>query len=341
MLIQSWSVALSISSIAILFLGFVALFAGIGILRYWDHGADTVRQIGLESRTWLTSALMEYGLFFQLLSLLLLIMAADGFSSLLVGAMCATGAFLANEYGTYTLASKIVLSFFCGYWVLLHRLDLCSEYYPLVRVKHLVLFVLVPFLGMDLFFQSMYLYLLEPDVITSCCGVIFRPSDGDGYNYLDPFSTPVLLSFHYGIALLLLGLGILIKSGLRRNLDCNSWLMGLYSAVWALFFIVALWTITVVFSSYIYAMPFHRCPFDILQAEFNYVGFPIYFLLMTSVFLGTGCGVAQTVRRYQGLAKPVVTFQQTAISACQFLLILFLLITAYAPVRYMLAGGEF
>lgn len=341
MLIQSWSIALSISSISILFLGLVALLGGVGVLRYWDHGADTVRQIGLESRIWLTSALIEYGLAFQLLSLILLVLAADGFSSLLVGAMCATGAFLANDYGVYTLASKIVLTFFCGYWVLLHRLDLCSEYYPLVRLKHIWLFVLVPFLALDLFFQSMYLFLLEPDVITSCCGVIFRPSDGDGFNFLDPFSTPLLLVILYGLAFLLFGLGFHLKSNLKQSPECNNWLIGIYSIGWALFFMVAIWAITVLFSSYIYAMPFHRCPFDILQAEYNYIGYPIYFSLMTAVFLGTGCGIVQGVRNHRGLAGPVLSFQQTAISASQTLLILFLLLTAYAPVRYMLAGGEF
>ncbi len=341
MLIQSWSVALTISSISILFLGLVALLTGIGVLRYWDNGADTVRQIQLESRTWLTSALMEYGLVFQLLSLLLLVLAADGFSSLLVGAMCATGAFLANDYGLYTLFSKIILSFLCGYWVLLHRLDLCSESYPLVKWKHLFLFALVPFLALDLFFQSRYLYLLEPDVITSCCGVIFRPSDGDGYNFLDPFSTPLLLSFLYSLALLLFGFGFLLKRNLRRSLKSNGWFMAIYCVGWVVFFIVALWAITVVFSSYIYAMPYHRCPFDILQTEYNYIGFPIYFSLMIAVFLGTGCGVAHGVRRFPGLAEPVFTFQQAAISVSQWMLICFLLITAYAPVRYIIAGGEF
>ena len=46
--------------------------------------------------------------------------------------------------------------------------------------------------GVDAVFQFLYLIKLEPDVLTSCCGVLFKSSSGDGYNLLDPYS-PVLL----------------------------------------------------------------------------------------------------------------------------------------------------
>jgi hypothetical protein len=231
--------------------------------------------------------------------------------------------------------------FFSGYWLLLHRLDIQSESYPLVRVKYFYLLFLVPLLVVDALLQSLYLYFLEPDVITSCCGVIFRPSKGDGYNLLDPYSTTGLLSLFYTMATVLLIAGLRIYLLLKRNgkhVDVR--LIAVYSAGWALFFPVAIWAVTVVFSSYIYAMPFHRCPFDILQAEYGYVGFPIYLLLFTATFLGTGCGVAHAVSRREGLSASVLSFQSLAVPASLVLLLLFLLTTGYAPLRYILAGGE-
>lgn len=341
MLIDGWAIVLSVCSAGIFFLGLYAVFCGVRVLRFWDHGSDTPLQIQLESETWLASALMQYALVFQLLSLLLLVLAADSFSSILIGAMCATGAFLANTYGLPALLVKIVLVFFSGYWLLLHRLDLQSESYPLVRVKNIYLLMLMPLLALDGGLQSTYLYLLEPDVITSCCGVVFRPGEADGYNLLNPFSTSVLLALFYGLSSSILLLGIYLhtkmKQGVFKSVRLMMW--G-YSLSWALFFIVALWAITVVFSSYIYAMPSHRCPFDILQPEYGYVGYPIYFTLFLATFFGGGCGVVHAVRDYDGLAGPVSRFQALAVPASLLLLLLFLLITAYAPLHYIVAGGE-
>ncbi len=341
MLIHGWSIALSVCFAGILFLGVYAVTCGIRVLRFWNYGADTPLQIRLESETWLSSALMQYALVFQLLSLLLLVLAADSFSSILVGAMCATGAFLANSYGLPSLVTKIVLVFFCGYWLLLHRLDLQSETYPLVRVKNIYLLVLVPLLLLDGGIQSAYLYLLEPDVITSCCGVVFRSADSDGFNLFDPFATPVLLGIFYGVAAVLLLIGIFLHIQMKKS---GSWHGGyalyLYSSLWTAFFVLALWAITVVFSSYIYAMPSHRCPFDILQPEYGYVGYPIYFVLFLASFFGGGCGVAQLVHEYSGLAGPVLRFQRFALKVSLFLLLLFLVFTAYAPLTYLLGGGE-
>lgn len=340
MLLQGWAIALGVCSAGILFLGCYAVISAIRVLRYWDHGADTSRQIRLESETWLSSALMQYGLVFQVLSLLLLVLAADSFSPLLVGAMCATGAFMANSYGIPALLVKIVLVFFSGYWLLLHRLDSQSETYPLVRLKYGCLLLLVPLLLADGLLQTCYLYFLEPDVITSCCGVVFRSGEGDGRNLLDPFSTPTLLFVFYALAAVLLLLGRRMHISLKRGYTAPGPLMSIFALGWLLFFVVAIWTITVVFSSYIYAMPHHRCPFDILQHEYGYVGYPIYLLLFSATFLGSGCGVAQVVRNAGNLNTVVVKFQSRALPASMLLLALFLLITAYAPLGYILAGGE-
>ena len=340
MLLQGWAIALGICSAGILFLGLVAVVCAVRVLRYWDHGADTSRQIRLESETWLSSALMQYGLVFQLLSLVLLVLAADSFSSLLVGAMCATGAFMANPYGIPALLVKIVMVFFSGYWLLLHRLDSQSESYPLARLKYGYLLVLVPLLLTDGLLQFCYLYFLEPDVITSCCGVVFRSGEGDGRNLLDAFSTPTLLFIFYALAagLLLLGLGIRVR--LQQGHTSPGPVMGLFAVGWLLFFVVAIWAIIVVFSSYIYAMPHHRCPFDILQPEYGSIGYPIYLLLFAATFLGSGCGVAQLVRGVGDLAAAVFNFQSWALPLSLLLLTLFLLLTAYAPLSYILAGGE-
>jgi len=341
MLLQGWALALMVTFLGTLFLGLYAAFGAVRILRYWDQSVDTALQIRLEGETWLLSALMQYGLFFQLFSLILLVLAADSFSGQLAGAMCATGAFTANVYGIPALLIKIVMAFCSGYWLLLHRLDLQVETYPLVRLKYGCLLLLVPLLLVDGTLQSLYLFSLEPDVITSCCGVLFRPAEHDGHNLLNPFSVPLLLSIFYPLAGLLVGMGIWLHRRILQKTDRKSrLLMVAYAWCWVLFFIVSLWAITVFFSSYIYAMPSHRCPFDILQAEYNYVGYPLYLSLFAATFLGTGCGVAELVRCRDGLEPVVDRFQVVALPAALILLIIFLLLSGYAPLRYIIAGGE-
>jgi len=341
MVLQGWAIALMVCFLGTLFLGLYAAVCAVRVLRFWDHGVDTALQIRLEGEAWLSSALMQYGLFFQLFSLVLLVLAADSFSGQLAGAMCATGAFTANAYGVPSLLVKIVMVYGSGYWLLLHRLDLQVETYPLVRLKYGWLLLLVPLLLVDGVLQSLYLFSLEPDVITSCCGVLFRPAEQDGYNLLNPFSVPLLLAIFYPLAALLAGMAIwLWKRPLSVNCGKGRWLMGLYACCWALFFIVSLWAITVFFSSYIYNMPSHRCPFDILQSEYNYIGYPLYLTLFLGTFLGTGCGVAETVRRRDGLVPVVDRFQAMAVPASLLLLIFFLLLSGYAPLRYIIAGGE-
>lgn len=342
-IVNGWTIALSICSSAVLFCAGLASRTGIRVVRSWDHGLDSAGQIRLESETWLASALMGYGALSQFLSLLMLILAADNFSAQLVGAMCAAGALTANIYGIPSLTLKIVLLFGCGYWLLLHRLDLQSETYPLVRLKFWYLLLLLPLLVVDVLLQSLYLYHLAPDVITSCCGIIFQQGAGDGYNLLDPLPVPPLLLLFYGLAILILFLGSKLLSVFARH-SAASFLptvtVVIYSLAWLLFFIVSLVAVTVFFSSYIYAMPSHRCPFDILQAEYNYIGFPIYLSLLGGTYFGISCVIIQLVCNDRGLRQGRVSFQRFGLRTGNFLLVLFLLLTAYGPLRYLLSGGE-
>lgn len=340
MLVNGWAIALMICSVGILFLGLMAAWCGIKVVCFWDSGADTARQIRLETEVWLTSALMKYALFFQVVSLVMLVLAADAFSGTLVGAMCATGAFLANDYGIVTLLVKIVLVFFCGYWLLLNHLDNQSESYPLVKSKYIFLFFLLPLMVVDAVFQFLYLIKLEPDVLTSCCGVLFKSSSGDGYNLLDPYSPVVLLGSLYLTTVILATSGLQLFYTAQKGKNYSNAILMLNTTGWIVFFPTALWTVIVFFSSYIYAMPSHRCPFDILQANYSYIGFPIYLSLFSATFLGATSGLIEPLKKLAGLAVPVSRYRAMAIPASILFLIIFILITAYAPVVYLVVGGE-
>ncbi len=341
MLINSWSIALSFCTLFAIMLGLIAVRTAIRVLRFWDVSSDSGRQIRLESEIWLSATLMEYGLGFQLLSLVLLVLAADNFSSILVGAMCATGSFTANEYGLNALLFKLAAVFFYGFWIVLHRLDISSAHYPLVRLKYGYLLFIIPILALDGFLQTMYLAKLEPDIITSCCGIIFGTDQGDSQNLLGLFPTQTLLILYYGCGILIVTAGIVLLKQMRKKETVPRLPAVLFSLLWLLFYPLSIVVITVVISSYIYAMPYHHCPFCILKWEYYSVGFPIFFALIAGSFFGLCVGLSTFLpHRDDFLAGTIHRFCRFSTHLSLWLLLFFLLICSYYPIVYNLFGGE-
>jgi hypothetical protein len=334
MFLNSWSLALTLTSAIVLILTVVAVRTAVRVLRFWDPGSDGSRQIRLESETWLASTLVAYGLGFQIVSLALFALAADHYCEIIPGAMCATGALTANAYGMPTLLIKLAGVFVYGFWIVLHQLDISSESYPLVRLKYGYLLLLLPLLAADVALQSLYIAHLEPDIITSCCAVVFSSAAGDGRNLLGGFSQTAVLRSFYGSALGLAALGLLLR---RRRPAPLVWL---YAGGWAWFLPLSLVAIITVISSYIYAMPFHHCPFCILKPEYGHIGFALYGTLLSGAFFGMAGAAVAPFRSRPGLAAAVAGFQRTAIGLSLLLLAFFVALSSYHYLLYRLLGGE-
>ena len=334
MFLSAWSLALSLLSLVALILTVIATRTAVKVLRWWDPASDSNRQIRLENETWLSSTLVQYGMGFQILSLLLFVLAADHFSQVISGAMCATGALTANAYGMPTLLLKILGAFFYGFWIVLHGFDIRSEQYPLLKAKYIALVCLLPLLAVDVVSQTLYLANLEPDIITSCCAVVFGEGGGDSGNLLGAVPQGTLSMLFYGIALVLVFCGSFLLRCLHPLL---LWLNGL---VWLLFVGVSLVAITTIFSSYIYAMPYHHCPFCILKPEYGYIGLLIYGTLLPAAFFGISGALAKLIPTRIGLDAVVHRFQKTAMLLSTLLLVLFVLVVSYHFVVYRLMGGE-
>lgn len=339
MFLSSWSLALTFCGAITLFLIAVAVRTGWRVLRHWNPASDDSLQISLESETWLASTLVEYALVLQILSLLLFIMAADQFSQVIAGAMCATGSLLANPFGMPTLYLKLLGVFLYGFWLLLHQLDIRVETYPLVRIKFIYLLALLPFLFTDLIIQTLYIATLKPDIITSCCSVVFAEAGPDSGNLMGIPPRGLWLAAYYGtICWLVLNGTILLKRadpGRRRNV-----LVVLYAVCWSGFFFLALAVVTSILSCYIYAMPNHRCPFCLLKPEYHYIGLGIYFTLIGGAFFGLSSGVAGVIGRHSDLSSQTASYQRTSIGISLVLLFIFTVLSSFHFLRYLLSGGE-
>jgi hypothetical protein len=339
MFLSIWSLALTFCGAIALFLVAVAARTGWRVLRHWDPASDDSLQISLESETWLASTLVEYGLALQILSLLLFILAADQFSQVIAGAMCATGSLMADPYGMPTLYVKLAGVFLYGFWLLLHQLDIRVETYPLVRIKFIYLLVLLPFLLADVTLQTLFIAGLKPDIITSCCSVVFAEAGPDSGNLMGILPNELMLAVYYLAILGLAMVGILLLYGgwVERF---RTLLISVYTLGWFGFFFLALTVITAIISCYIYAMPNHRCPFCIIKPEYHYIGLGIYATLIGGAFFGSSIGVAALIGRRPDLTRPVARYRRVAIKISLSLLAVFTILSSYHYLRYLFVGGE-
>lgn len=334
MFLNPWSLALSLCSLVVLVFGAIAGKTAVRVLRFWNQDSDSNQQIRLENEIWLSSTLVSYGLGFQILTLILFVLAADKFCQVIVGAMCATGALLANPYGMPALLVKLFGVFFYGFWILLHQLDIRSEHYPLVRIKYLTLLLLLPLLILDVTLQTLYIAGIKPDIITSCCAVVFSDSTGGGTNLLSGYSQQGLLIAFTSTIICLAVMGLRL---LRR---WQSWLAGLYATGWLWFFGLSLVMITTVISSYVYAMPYHKCPFCILKPEYHYFGLALYGTLIPATFFGASAPFTGLLRNKTGLSWVVDRYQRLAVKLSLLLLLIFSGLSFYHYLKYLISGGE-
>lgn len=335
MLLNPWSLTLCLLAGLTLFLLIMAGRTALRVLRFWEPASDSETQIRLEAEIWLSSTLVQYALVFQIISLLVYVLAADHFSQMLAGAMCATGSLLANDFGVPLLLVKIAGVFIYGLWIVLHQLDISSATYPLVRLKYIYLLLMLPLVITDVVLLVLYLAGLEPDIITSCCAIVFDQGRGGMvHNLVAAGSGQGLLLLYFGSAVLLVACGLL--AWWRQHFVFYL----CYGLGMTLFFGLALFTLITEISSFIYAMPFHNCPFCMLKGEYGYYGFALYVPLFLAVFTGITPMLIAALKGHGELRTTVEQLQRKMVVVSFSLLVLFTLLSSYHYLAYILLGGE-
>jgi len=308
-------IALLASSVAITGLVLYSARLGVTILRRWDLTSGSELQLALERRTYLVSTILTNAFAFQVVSLFLLVFTADRLHTQFVGAMCAAGTFNVDPSGYPALLLKLATFVLAGLWLILNHVDTRAWDYPLVRVKYAALLMLAPVLLVELVVQGDYLLSLEPNVITSCCGSLFT-SDAHGVaaDLAALPARPTAIAF-FAV------LGATCLSGLmfwrwRRG----GYLVALLAAA---SLVVSLAAVISFISPYVYDMPSHHCPFDVLQAGYHWIGYPLYLLLGGGTLAGMGVGVLAPFRRVPSLERVAPRMQGRLALACAILLALF------------------
>ncbi len=295
-------IALLLSSLFIAGLVLYSARIGLTILARWDLTSGSELQLELERKTYLVSTVLSYAFGFQVVSLFLYIFTADNLHTQFVGAMCAAGTLYVSSYGYPTLILKTVTFLLAGLWLILNYADNRAYDYPLVRTKYWMLLLLTPVILAEVFLQGSYLLSLEPNVITSCCGSLFTSDTAGVSTEITGLPrVPMQVAF-YGCMALTCGSGLYFyfRGKLGYALSLHS-LVTLAVSVASLISFISL---------YVYELPTHHCPFDILQRAYGYVGYPLYFFLGAGALAGMGVGALMPFRRKESLKRALPAIQR-------------------------------
>ena len=297
---------------------------GVRIIRGWDLRSGSEGQLVLERRTYLVSTIMGYVMGFQLLSLFLFIHTADTLSPLFIGAMCAAGSLKVNGFGYPALMVKIVACLLAGLWLIVNATDNQAYDYPLIRLKYRLLLFITPFVLAETILQGWYLLSLQPNIITSCCSVLF--STGTGSVMSDLLAMP----HSRAKAMFLLSATLTAAAGLNVYLrGKGAILFAIVALCHAIVSIIALISFV---SVYFYELPTHHCPFCLLHPEYGYVGYALYAAILTGAIAGTGTGAIEPFRAISSLRPLIPRLQRKLALTSLMATAVFAGIAAYAVV---------
>ncbi len=277
-------------------------YYAVVIVGKWDLGSGSEFQLDLENRTYLISTAVTFAFAFQIASLFLFVRTADRLHDLFVGAMCAAGTLNVNGWGYPVLLLKTANFLLAGLWLVVNHADNRGYDYPLIKAKYILLLGILPLLLAETAMQAVYFAGLEPDILTSCCGRQFSADALD----IGPdagFPAPGWFTPFYFYAMAgTLGIGTVFY--LR-----GKWGYAYSIAALAMLFLSMAAIISFI-SVYIYELPTHHCPFCILQAEYGYIGYPMFATIMGGALFGTGVGVLTPFRKVKSLREILPPMQR-------------------------------
>ncbi|WP_353662085.1 hypothetical protein [Hydrogenimonas sp. SS33] len=266
---------------AILFLfALLALAVAGQIVARWDVRATTPLQYALEKRAYLAATIVDYIFILKLPLFLYFIYTLDQLSTILPGAMCAAGVTNATVYGMPLFAVKILNLYLFGLWIVLNRIDRAKPDYPYTKAKFWFYIFIFPFFALELGLELLHFGHINPHAIVSCCGTLFSAAKTSAVSTFIQLPAPVILTVFYGTFAL-----ILLSWRRRRT--------GLFALLNLLFVPVAIVSLIALFSTYVYELPHHHCPFCLLQKDYHYVGYLMYATLFAGTFFAPAAWMAR------------------------------------------------
>ena len=296
----------------------IAFYFSLSIIKNWDFNKTTNKQYKLEKTSYLVILIISFTLIVKIVLFPYFAYSLDNLSNIVPGAMCAAGIVGANEFGQINLTLKILILFFIGVWLIINSLDLKEKTYPFTKKKYFLYIFIFILSIIELFLDFSFLDNISTKEPVMCCSVIF------GVN-----NTGTKIPFDLSISNLLIVFYLLYILTSILSLQKSSFLNLIINFM---FLYIGYYAVTYFFSTYIYQLPTHQCPFCMLQKEYYFIG---YFIWGT-LFLGTFFGVSSFILKTFINKDLVYTYKYSLIFNT-----LFVFLCSFYVIRYYLINGVF
>lgn len=296
----------------------IAFYFSLSIIKNWDFNKTTNKQYKLEKTSYLVILIISFTLIVKIVLFPYFAYSLDNLSNIVPGAMCAAGIVGANEFGQINLTLKILILFFIGVWLIINSLDLKEKTYPFTKKKYFLYIFIFILSIVELFLDFSFLENISTKEPVMCCSVIF------GVN-----NTRSKIPFDLSISNLLIVFYLLYILTTILSLQKSSFLNLIINFM---FLYIGYYAVTYFFSTYIYQLPTHQCPFCMLQKEYYFVG---YFIWGT-LFLGTFFGISSFILKTFINKDLAYTYKYSLIFNT-----LFVFLCSFYVIRYYLVNGVF
>jgi hypothetical protein len=296
MIFTPWGIGLTLCSFAVLILLIRATLPAILLLIRGEE-QDSEFQLKLEREEILSNTILRFALFYLIASPFLITGAAFELGKQIPGAMCAFGVFNANPFGFPLLLARLLGIYLAGAWILLYAADMKFPTTPLRGIRRIILVIVFLLFSVDTVAQTLFFANLSPQVITSCCAVVFDPVSDVTENPAGVFTHFPQPLFFSALSVVMIGIGII---ALTKKSTVGAGIYGILSPLYFFFCFAAMISFI---SPHIYALPHHHCPFCILRGKEAVLGIPLTLLVFAGGLSGWAGGVVTWVARRCSLTE--------------------------------------
>jgi hypothetical protein len=301
-----------------IFFSVIFLKTSFTMIKKFDFNSSTTFQYNLEKKNTLISAVVSFLILLKLPLLFFFLYLLDSLSPSIPGAMCAVGVLNSTPYGAYLIILKVAVLFVLGYWFYINKFDLQTYGFKYTKLKYKLLIFITFLIVIEFLLEINLFNNISPEKIVSCCGSVFGGE-------LKQFST-FLINIEDSLSILLT---IITFAAMTFTFILKRY--RLYGLIAFLFLVVSIYSLIDFFSTYIYELPTHRCPFCILQKDYNYIGYILYFLLIFGTFYDSSLLVLSNV--------PDNKTKKVWITLSYIMCLTYIVITFSYVLKYYLGNG--
>lgn len=286
----------------------VAFYQTLLILKSWQLGETSSIQYKLEKKSYLVSSIVSFSLFVNLLLLPYFAYTLNELALIIPGAMCGAGVISSNPFGNPLMILKFIIILLSMLWIVLNKEDTRSKNYKYFRKKLLFFLFIFTLILSDFILSLNFFSGLNTEEPVLCCSNIYKNATSMPPAFVNN-QGQLLLAFFTTYLLLI---GSLLTQ--KRSFIA---LLGF------LFLIISYYAITYFFSSYIYELPTHKCPYCLLKSDYYFMGYFIYSFLIFGTFYA--------------MSFSLLNFNKTHSKKAIFWLTLFVVVLLAYPLIYLLS----